>query len=83
MELDQRIKELRSQAAAATSQKARAEVELQVAESRRDSALQALHEEFGATTYDQARDLLKAAEDDLAAETVKLEKALEKAKGPE
>lgn len=83
MDLDERIKQIRAESAARTSRLARAEVELDAAQQREKTAMAALAEEFQVLDLDEARTLLKKAEDDLAAETSRLEHALENARGPE
>jgi len=83
MTLDEKIAALRQQQAGAESRKARAEVELAVAEKRQQDAQDALKAEFGIETTEQAQAALKAAEDDLAAECRRLEDALVQARGPE
>jgi hypothetical protein len=82
-DLEQRIKKIRAEQSARTSHLARAEVELDAARRRELAAMAALAKEFQVLDLDEARTLLKQAEDDLAAETSRLEHALGNARGPE
>lgn len=79
MSFEDKIREYRTAASQTAQKKARAEAELENAQAREKQARDALKSEFGVETSEEAQDLKKSLDAELAEKQEEIEKALAEA----